>query len=321
VLTSPTAALGRALPAADADDLTYLLFLQDDVISRRQALRFMSARAIERRVASGRWRAAHRGVYVTHSGPVSREQMRWVAVLAAGAGRPALLAGLSALEVLGLRGYPSEAIHVLLPAGRQDHDAPPWVIMHRTARLARSDVHDLGQPPCTMPARSLIDAAQWARDDDRARAIVAAGFQQRLVNADDMAAVLARMPRARRRALIRRAVDDASIGAHSLPEAEFRRLCRRAGLPEPTRQVRRRDASGRNRYLDVYFAEWGVHVEIDGAQHMDVREWWADMRRQNELWIPGNRVLRFPAWAIRERPDEVAAQVWAALIAAGWHPR
>jgi very-short-patch-repair endonuclease len=321
MLTLPTAALTRPLPTEDDDELAHLLFRQDEVISRRQALGFLSARSIERRVRAGRWRLAHRGIYVTHSGPVTREQLRWIAVLAAGAGRPALLGGVSALETLGMRGFQTDGVHVLVPARMRDKDAPPWVVVHRTARLARADINRMGSPPGTMAARSLVDAAQWARDDDRARAVIAAGFQQQLVGSVDMAGVLERMPRARRRAVIVRAVADAAGGVRSLPEREFRELCRRGGLPEPTRQVRRRDAAGRRRYLDAYFENWGVHVEIDGGQHMDVREWWADMRRQNELWIPGDRVLRFPAWAVRERPAEVLAQVRAALIAAGWRPR
>ncbi len=82
----------------------------------------------------------------------------------------------------------------------------------------------------------------------------------------------------------------------------------------------RRDASGRRRYLDVLYEEYGVHVEIDGAHHADVRQAWADMQRQNELWIAGDRVLRFPGWLIRESPDEVTAQLRAALVAAGWRP-
>jgi hypothetical protein len=53
---------------------------------------------------------------------------------------------------------------------------------------------------------------------------------------------------------------------------------------------------------------------------MDVRHWAADMRRQNEVWIAGDRVLRFPASTVRARPDEVAGQVRAALTAAGWRP-
>jgi hypothetical protein len=42
-------------------------------------------------------------------------------------------------------------------------------------------------------------------------------------------------------------------------------------LPEPSRQVVRRDAGGRRRYLDTLFQQWGVHVEIDGGQHLEPR--------------------------------------------------
>ena len=82
----------------------------------------------------------------------------------------------------------------------------------------------------------------------------------------------------------------------------------------------RQDGAGRQRYLDAYFTGWGVHVEIDEGHHIDVQAWWADMQRQNALWILGDRVLRFPAWAVRHCADEVAAQIRAALLAAGWHP-
>ncbi|HYN95816.1 MAG TPA: DUF559 domain-containing protein [Pilimelia sp.] len=315
--TRPSAPLDRPLPAHRADEFTYLLFRQHDVLSRQQALRFLTARVIDRRVAAGRWRQAHRGVYVTHAGPVGREERRWIAVLAVDG---AILGGVSALAAHGLRGFAVDGVHLLVPAARRDKDAPSWVVLHRTSRLPRDDIHQRGSPPSTMPARSVVDAAQWATTDDRARSIVAAAFQQHLVGYDDVARVLARMPRAHRRALVARTAADAAGGAHSLPEVEFQALCRRDGLPSPSRQVRRQDASGRYRYLDAYFAEWGVHVEIDGGQHMDVRQWWADMRRQNDLWIAGDRVLRFPAWVVRDRPAEVATQVRAALLAAGWRP-
>jgi very-short-patch-repair endonuclease len=306
----------------DQGGLDQVLARQHGVISRRQALPYLAAGAIERRIRSGRWQVPHRGVYVTHSGPIVRQQRRWVAVLAAGAGRAAaLLGGLSALETVGFRGFGQDGVHVLIPARSTIRCPPAGVVVHRTSRLSAADVHRLGDPPGTTPARSLVDAAQWAGSDDCARAIIAAAFQQRLVRADHVIRVLARMVRARRRALIAEAVADAVLGAHSLPEADFLRLCRRAALPVPLLQHRRRDARGRRRYLDAYFAEWGVHVEIDGGQHTDARQWWADMERQNALWIPGDRVLRFPSWVVRHRPDEVAAQVRAALEAAGWRPR
>ncbi|MFG3709451.1 endonuclease domain-containing protein [Micromonospora sp. NPDC047730] len=169
-----------------------------------------------------------------------------------------------------------------------------------------------------MPARSIVDAAQWAGTDAEARAIVAAGFQQRIVRGEDLREVLDRMPRLRRRKLILGVATDAAGGAHSLAELDFLGLVRRAGLPEPIRQMIRRDASGRRRYLDAYFEEWRVHVEIDGGQHLDPRAAWADMRRQNDLWVEGDRVLRFPSWALRAHPAEVIAQLRAALRRAGW---
>jgi very-short-patch-repair endonuclease len=128
------------------------------------------------------------------------------------------------------------------------------------------------------------------------------------------------LPRMRRHRLIKETVDDVVGGAHSLAEIDFIKLCRNNRLPEPTCQVVRRDASGRRRYLDALFQRWRVHVEVDGGQHLEVRQAWADMRRQNDLWIAGERVLRFPSWAIRSDPASVVAQLRAALVAAGWRP-
>lgn len=311
-----TTSLARRLPDDEADELTWLLFHQDDVISLVQALRHFSRKAIRHRVATGRWRQVHRAVYVTHSGPVTADQLRWIAVLAFG--QRAILAGLSAAQAWGLRRYGNSTVHLLVPAAYRGGQTVPGVIVHRTTLLPDEDVLDVGQPPRTMPARSIIDAAQWARTDEEARAIIAAGYQQRLVGGNDIERVLERMPRARRRKLIQLTAADAAGGAHSLAELDFLGLLRRAGLPEPSRQKVRHDAAGRRRYLDVYFDRWSVHIEIDGAQHLDARAAWADMQRQNELWIAGDRLLRFPAWAVRNQPKLVVAQVRAALRAAGW---
>jgi very-short-patch-repair endonuclease len=164
----------------------------------------------------------------------------------------------------------------------------------------------------------VVDGAQWARSDDEARTIIAATFQQRLVTYEDIAAVLDTLPLVRRRPLIQRTILDAAGGAHALAELEFLALCRRGRLPTPVCQSVRTDRSGRRRYLDALFEEWAVHVEIDGAHHMDVDQWWRDMRRQNDLWVRGTRVLRFPSWVIRRHPVDVLTQVRAALAAAGW---
>jgi hypothetical protein len=304
----------------ELDDLQRLLLRQRGVISRRQALRFLTGSAIRHRLESGAWQVAARAVYVTHSGPVTPEQRLVVAALAAGSGRPAVLAGLTALNILGMRGNRARTVQVLLPWQRRDFDPPSWVEVHRTRHLPAAEYDRRTTPPYTLAARSLIDAAQWATTDDDAAAIIAAGYQQRLVAGDDVGAALARMPRVRRRRLIGEVAADAAGGSHSLPEVEFLRGCRQARLPAPDRQVVRRDRSGRRRYLDAHFTGYGVHVEIDGGQHLDVRNWWADMRRQNDLWVAGDVLLRFPAYVIRRRPSEWVPQLRAALVAGGWTP-
>ncbi|MDG4832048.1 hypothetical protein O7627_22460 [Solwaraspora sp. WMMD1047] len=308
----------RAVPGDDADELTWLLFRQDEVLAGRQARQHLTASAVRHRVRSGRWRRVHRDVYVTHSGPVSAEQRLWIAVLACGQG--SALAGLTAAARCGLKGFGERTIHLVRPAQLRTVRPPRGVVVHRSGTLAEEDVNSRGLPPYTTNARSLVDAAAWAATDDRARAVIAAGFQQRLVGGDDIHRLVSRLPTLRRRALILATADDACGGSESLPELRYLQAARRAGLPEPNRQHRRRDASGRIRYLDVYYERWRVHVEIDGGHHLDVRAQWADMARQNDLWIAGDRVLRFPAWLVRDRPADVIAQVRQALLAAGWCP-
>ncbi|WP_242624921.1 DUF559 domain-containing protein [Krasilnikovia cinnamomea] len=290
-----------------------LLDHQSGVITMAQALDYLSEKAVRHRLATGRWQRLHRSVFLTHNGPVGVAQRRWAAVLSVG--QCAVLAGLTAVD---LRGYSTAAIHVLVPPAVRGRSVPRGVVVHRSAALDERDVLTIGGPPRTRAARSLVDAAQWAPTVAETQAIVAAGFQQRLVRAADVRAVLERLPRARRRRIIGRAVDDATGGAHSLAELDFVALCRRHRLPEPKLQVVRRDAAGRRRYLDALFEEWQVHVEVDGGHHLEVRQAWADMSRQNALWIAGDRILRFPAWAIRHDSATVVAQLRAALHAAGW---
>jgi very-short-patch-repair endonuclease len=281
-----------------------------------QALRHLSRGDVRHRLSTGRWQQVHRSVFVAHSGPVSPHQRSWIAVLAVG--DHAVLAGITAARAWGLRGYGGTTVHLLVPATRKPVRVPADVRVHRTTVLDERDLLAAGRPIRTRMPRSLIDAAQWAGSDTEARAIIAAGFQQRLVRGDDVIDALDRLPRARRRRLIASTAADAAGGAHSLAEIDFLELCRANHLPEPSRQVVRRDATGRRRYLDAYFDQWRVHVEIDGGQHLDPRQAWLDMQRQNDVWIAGDRLLRFPAWALRTEPAAVATQVRAALISAGW---
>lgn len=165
--------------------------------------------------------------------------------------------------------------------------------------------------------RSILDAASWMRTDNGTRAILAAGVQQRLVRPDALSAAMAHRKRMPRRALISATLRDIAGGAQALSELDFCDLTRRYRLPEPSRQAFRRDEAGRARWLDAYWEQAHVVVEVDGLWHMDAASWWADMRRDNELTAQGFRVLRFPAFAVRDQPEVVAAQIAAALRLGG----
>jgi hypothetical protein len=310
------------IPGDDAGGLDWLLFEQSSVLSWGQAVAVLSPGKVRHLLAVGRWRRWCRGVLVAHPGELTRSQQLWVAVLSVGT--DAVLAGLSAAAESGLRGFRREPIDVLVREGHSTSTARrrlapgmPGVRVHR-ARALPPDQVQAARPTRTTTARSLVDAAGWARTDDEARSVIAAGCQQRLVLPEEIVKVLEELPRARRRTLVLETVRDAQGGAEALSEIDFVRLCRRYALPRPDLQEQRRDAGGRVRYLDAYWRRWRLHVEVDGAHHMDVRHWEADMRRQNEVWIGGDRVLRFSAWQVRHRPVEVAEQLRRALAAAGW---
>ncbi len=233
-----------------------------------------------------------------------------------------VLAGLSAARLDGLTGFDTGRIYLLAPASRQVRvQLPPGVVVHRSAGLAPGAVHPLRLPPRTRLARSVVDAAAWMGSDDGARAVLAAAVQQRLAWVSDLQAVLERRPALRRRSLLMLTLREIAGGAEALSELDFGRLTRRFRLPQPDRQVIRLDAQGRRRWLDAHWDQAGLVAEVDGRWHMEALAWWADMRRDNELTVSGLRVLRFPAFAVRDEPELVAAQIRAALAGPPTGPR
>ncbi|WP_426565961.1 hypothetical protein ACPPVT_05190 [Angustibacter sp. McL0619] len=110
---------------------------------------------------------------------------------------------------------------------------------------------------------------------------------------------------------------DVAGGVQSLGERNFARLCRDRGLPEPSRQVRRRRGDG-VMYLDVRWDPWGVVAEIDGVHHLDVGPWMDDTLRQHVASMAGSQLFqRIPNVGLRVMPDRFLDQVEQALRAAG----
>lgn len=164
--------------------------------------------------------------------------------------------------------------------------------------------------------RASIDAAIRMRSPRSAVGIVAAVVQQRLALPERLSDEIDSAGRVRHRSVIRASLGDIAGGSHSLTELDFLSLCRRHGLPEPTRQMRRRGSDGRIRYLDVVWVlpdGRTVIVEIDGGLHLSERTYWADMSRDNEHNLRGDLVLRFPALALHIDEAGIVAQLRSAL--------
>lgn len=270
--------------------------------------------AVRHAIASGRWQSPHRGVVVTHNGPLSPAEHELVALTICA---PAsALGGLTALRHDNLAGFPCETMFVVLPEGADRPEGVPFTT-HWSTDLGSADVHPNHEPRRTRPARSLIDAASWCGSDRYARTIVLAGVQQGLVNVAGMHQALDRRGRCHRRGLIRESILDAGGGIQSLPERDFDDIRLRAGLPVPTRQRRVKGPDGRF-YLDVAWDDVDLAVEVHGTQHQQVNQWDADVIRGNEIVIAGRRLLMFTSYAIRHHPDVVAQQLRRMANSLGW---
>jgi len=136
---------------------------------------------------------------------------------------------------------------------------------------------------------------------------LAASVQQRIVPTSALRQELAAAGAIRHGRILRSILADIEGGADSLSEIDFVVLARKAGLPPPIRQSIRYDSAGRRRYLDADFGTFVV--EVDGGVHLHAPNYWADARRQNELVLGGDRILRFSSYAIRVEEDVVIAQL------------
>jgi very-short-patch-repair endonuclease len=81
--------------------------------------------------------------------------------------------------------------------------------------------------------------------------------------------------------------------------------------------VLRRGRNGRY-YLDVYWDEWGVVVEIDGIQHAWAAQLVPDALRQNDITLAHALVLRLPLLGLRVAADDFFEQIEEALRSRGF---
>jgi hypothetical protein len=300
-------------------DLRDLARLQGGVVSRRQALDSgLSAGAITSRLKYGKWRQIYWGVYVTFTGPVSREVELWGAVLYAGRG--ARLSHDTAAELHGLTHPGSPLIHVTVPATRRVR--PTRNIVIHISATADEPRFPRGIIPHTLVEDTILDLAHAAGELDEACGWVTAAFNKRLTAEGPLRAAMKARKRLRWRPQLDDIVTAAAGGTHSVLEYRYDRDVEQAhGLPVARRQAPFTKPDGRPGYRDRYYREFGLVVELDGKKaHPDERRV-IDTRRDNAAAAAGGSTLRYGWDDVTRDGCATAAQVAEALRSRGWDGR
>lgn len=285
---------------------------QSGLVTRRQALASgLSRKAIEWRLARGRWTVQHPGVYLTTPGRDDWELRAVAALLYAGSG--AVLCGRSAGHVWGLVKPEPATIEVAVPARRLVRPQQGLLVVRGRHTVERTH-------PTEWPHRLDAPHTVWdlsaGQELDRAVALAAKAVDLGITTTERLRATLQDRTRHRHRVVLLEALTDVEAGAESPAEVRYVRDVERAhGLPAGT--VQKPTGDGRRR--DVEYEELGVIVEVDGRLAHDG---WAarqrDGRRDRKALVSGRVTVRCHWTDLVSGPCELAADVAAILEERGW---
>lgn len=299
--------------------ITDITEAQSGAIARRQAsLAGLTREQLRSRARNGRWQRRYRAVYVTHSGPLSRDAELAAALLRAGDG--ATLSHQTAAERHGLLDGQSALIHITVPAER--HPARrgkiSGVVIHRSSHLDRTR-HPAMSPPCTRVEDTVLDLIERSASFDEAYEWLCRAVGRRRTTAERLLAVMAGRKKMRWRAEITMALGDVGAGIMSSLERRYVLDVERPhGLPPARRQARVRHKTG-NRYLDNLYEDYGVCVELDGTAAHPADEQWRDKRRDNWNLVHNDIVtIRLGFLDLGEAGCQTARDIATRLQLSGW---
>jgi very-short-patch-repair endonuclease len=299
-----------------------LIDYQRGILARWQVAGPGDLVAIDALLRTDRWRTLYRGVYLAYTGSASREGILWAA--ARRCGPEAALSHQTAAELDGITDRRESAIHVTIPtvqrvliASHELAGGVPPIVVHRSARLSLAR-HPARTPPRTRSEETVLDLAVSARSVDDVFFWISAACSRRIVTPAQIREAAASRPKMRWRADVVVALDEVSDGVFSNLEHRYvRNVERPHGLPKPKRQARM-NRNGRSAYLDNFFADYGVTVELDGRAAHPVEARWQDIHRDNYFAGAGIITLRY-SWAdVTNRPCAVASEIAMLLRQRGW---
>ncbi len=265
---------------------------QHGVVSHAQCRRLgLTADQIQHRVASGRWRRPHRGVYLLGIGVPPPATRYLGAVLGGGPG--AVLSYRSAVSSWGLQPHHAGPVHV---TGELSRRPRPGIAVHWTRRFEPSTRTVRHGIPTTTLARTLVDLAEVASATELESAIRSA---ERLHDFDR--ALLQPIPGRRGNRLL--------LARSPFLRGDLERLLRRLldarNLRQPTYNERWGDFE-----LDAVWWDIGLVLEVDDWENHRHREAFiADRRRSRLVQAAGLRAIQCTYEDLTVDADRFAAEL------------
>lgn len=281
---------------------------QAGLLTRSQAIREGATdRQIAHLVSTGVLGRVHPGIYALSGTP--RDYVTQVRAAVLFSGREALASHESAAWLQGLLSRLPQRVHVTIPRVRRRR--PAGIQIHQSdGLLTRRAFKGI---PCTDPARTLIDLAATATDNEMAIAVDRA-LALGLVRLADLERAARDSGIRRGKARLRRCLlDRGLIGAPapSVLESRFARESKRFGLPCANAEV---VAGKRGQYrIDFAYNDIRLAVELYGyASHHTPEQLDADLARQRHLISQGWTVLIFTWKQLYDDPERVIGEILAA---------
>ena len=287
-------------------ELRELVDRQSGVISRQQAATAgLTEDAIDNKLRYLRWQRLQQGVYATHSGSPDRVAELWAVVLRAGP--RAALSFRTAAELYGLESTCSDLIHVTVPRNQRVRPIRGAVIHY--SQWVDERRHPSLQPPRTRLEDTVLDLTQVGASLDEAFDWLSRAIGRRMTTPAQLHAALDARPRIRWRYELLLALGYVADGMHSNLERRYAVNVERAhGIPPAARQAKI-VADGKIRYLDNFYKEAQLAVELDGRAAHPPEQRRADNERDNALAAIGILTVRYGWTDVTTRACLLAAQV------------
>lgn len=279
---------------------------QQGVVSRSQLGALgLGKTSIDLRLASGRLRRFHRGIFAVGHDAVSFRGRAIAALLSLPRG--AAVSHLTAAALWRITDPPAGAIHI---TATQPRASRAGVVIHRARRLDE-DTEIAAEIPVTTVERTLLDLSAVVSERQLRRLVKRAEFE-RLTDLAALAEILERYPRRRGRRTLARIVGGRASGAgrtNSELEDRFLEFCARRGLPLPQTNVPVR-LRGNRFEVDCLWRDARLVAELDSRRAHDTHSAFEDDRaRDRVLLSEGWAVMRLTWAQLHGEPDTLEREI------------